>query len=176
MIKIEAVKVLEVLKNFGMLLGLILSIFSLFKYILPYLKWRKLRRFYELVQDWFDEIDRNLESGINLSVLDNKEKKISFYIKDHRLEYYKFRVSKSFIKKYLKGLGFKKEFRSNVDEFYRYSRCSSRDFFLIDYWQMLCGAFIKFHSAYKSGTGDYGYPNVEMRVKFLRQYLKIREK
>jgi len=168
--------VIEAVKVASLFVGLIVGILTLYKIISPCFKKKKLRRFYELVQEWFDEIDKNLESGINLPVLENMEKRIGFYIEENNISNYKIKISKKIIRKYLKKHGLVKKLQNSTELFYKYSRCNSRIFNLKDFWNSLQGAFIKFYPAYKKGNNCYNYADIEMRVKFLRQFLKIKEK
>jgi hypothetical protein len=167
---------IEILKIISLIFGIFLSGYAITKIFSPFFKRKKLNRFFELVQDWFDEIDKNLETGINLSILNNKENKITFYLEENHLNKYKIKISKSFVRKYLKKIGLKKELHNNLELFYKYSRCNSRKIYLKDFWNSLCGTFMQFHPAYKNGGKQYNYADIEMRVKFLRQYLKIKEK
>lgn len=67
----------------------------------------KLRNLYLLIEEWFDEIDTTLEKGIDISILQNKEKKIYDYISDHKLSNIKLNFSESFRRKFLKFCGIK---------------------------------------------------------------------
>lgn len=166
----------DILKSIALILSTFLSIYAIYKIFSPFFKRKKLKRYFELVQDWYDEIDKNLETGINLSILNNKENKITSFLEENHLNKYKIKISKSFVRKYLKKNGLKKELQSNLELFYKYSRCNSRRIYLKDFWNSLCGAFMQFHPAYKNGKKHYNYADIEMRVRFLRQYLKIKEK
>lgn len=102
---------IEILKIISLIFGVFLSGYAIVKILSPFFKRKKLKRFFELVQDWFDEIDKNLETGINLSILNNKENKISFFLDENHLNKYKIEISRSFVRKYLKKFGLKKELR-----------------------------------------------------------------
>jgi len=167
---------IEILKIVSLIFGVFLSGYAIAKIFSPFFKRKKLNKFIELVQDWFDEIDKNLETGINLSVLNNKESKITSFIEEKHLYKYKIKISKRFIRRYLNKIGINKESRNDMNLFFKYSRCNSREIYLKDFWNSLIGSFLKFHSAYKNNEKELNYADIEMRIKFLRQYLKIKEK
>jgi hypothetical protein len=118
----------------------------------------------------------NLETGINLPILNNKENKINSFLEENHLNKYKIKISKRFIRRYLKKVGAQNESRNDISLFIKYSRCNSREIYLKDFWNSLIGSFLKFHSAYKNNEKEFNYADIEMRIKFLRQYLKIKEK
>ena len=51
----------------------------LYRIISTLFKKAKLKRFFELVQKWYDDIDVNIDTDLNFAEIDNKEKKIRIF-------------------------------------------------------------------------------------------------
>ena len=144
------------------------------KLISPRLLRNRLRKLYSLIQDWFDEIDQNLEKELNLSLLNNKENKITQFIEDNGLSDYQLKFSKSFRKKFLKFCGIKKELQANEELFSEYSRCLADRMYLTVFWNSLVGAFYNFYREYTSQSGKAYFADISMRLKVLKMYLGIK--
>jgi len=135
----------------------------------------KLRNLYFLIEKWFDEIDTTLEKGIDKSILQNKERKIYDYITDHNLNKIKLSFSESFRRKFLKFCGIEAGASSNIHLFEKYSRCHHGGMFVDMFWASLMGSFYQFYKGYREGK-NYNYADIEMRIKCLKMYLKIKRK
>ncbi|MBA7510619.1 hypothetical protein ES705_02605 [subsurface metagenome] len=155
--------------------GVIFTLYMIYAIIIsPRLKRNKLKRLYELIQNWYDEINQNLEKGLNLSLLNNKENKITQFIEDNGLGDYQLKFSKSFRKKFLKFCGIKKELQANEELFTKYSRCLADRMYLTVFWNSLVGAFYIFHREYSSQSGKAYFADISMRLKVLKMYLGIK--
>ena len=125
----------------------------------------------ELIEQWFDEIDQNLEKGLNLGKLNNIEKKIV----DHSQEYltnYKIKPSIRMIRKWNRKMGLKKELQSSAELFEKLSRVPKDGICLEVFINMLIGNFYTFHQTYQKKSNECNYANVEMPVKFLKFYVR----
>ena len=165
----------ELLLKYIAALSLILGFFwSLHKIYTQFLKPKrkkiKYHKLYELIEDWLDEIDKNLEAGLNYSLLNNKETKIRQYLIDNKINYSKLRFDKSFRRNFLKFCGIKKALQDDKDLFMKYSRQTIDWTYLEDYINFLFGAFYTFSSNYDSKNGEANFAEVEMRVKLLKLY------
>jgi hypothetical protein len=145
------------------------------KIISPRLTKSKLKKLYLLIEDWLDEIEVNLDKGIDIEILGLKEKKIEEFIRDN-FKYYKLKFSKRFRKKFLKDCGIKKELRTSKEIFERYSRCPSDMMYLDHYWIQLWKNFYEFHGNYKNQNGEINFANVTMQLRVLKLYLGIKKK
>ena len=132
----------------------------------------KLRHLFALIEDWFDEIDRDLEQGLSIALLNNKENKFRHYIEDSALSRYTMTFSPTFKREYLKSCGIKHELSGSDALFEEYSRCPSNGISLTSFVNCLVGAFYTFHKEYKAGKGNYA--DFEMGVKFFRYYVNNR--
>lgn len=96
----------EILKYIGtisLILGFFWSIHKLYDHFLkPKRKISKYHKLFLMIEDWFDEIDKNLEGGINYSLLSNKENKIRQYITDNKIGSDKLKFNKRFKRRFLK--------------------------------------------------------------------------
>ncbi len=130
----------------------------------------RLRRLYQLVEAWFDEVDTHIESGYSEARASNLEAKVRAYIKDHGLEHYGLRLTPKFRRRFLKMCGIKRELRDDWGLFARYSRCNVDGMPLGLWWTGVVGAFYRFHSNYVSERPETNWVDVEMQVKFLKMY------
>ncbi len=153
---------------------LILTIYQLYKKIIyPRMQKTKLHRFYQLVKEWFDEIDKNLDN-LNLNLIYSLENKVDDYIKDNNLEMFKFNLNKKFMARYLKFVGLKPELCSDKVQFAKYSRFESGILYLSTFWGIVRGNFYRFYSNYKDSSKETNFGDVEMPIKMLKMYLKIK--
>lgn len=150
-------------------IGDILSIYD--KLVKPHLKSTKQKELYRMIKQWFDEIDQNLNIGLNMDKLGNYEKNIDEYIKDKKLDK-RIRCSKTFIKKYLREIGIKKECQDDYQLFNKYTR-NAKDDYLDGYWTRIKANFYKFHANYTNGTTGINFADVEMPIKFLKFYWRV---
>ncbi len=152
----------------GASVSLIIGLVTLYeKLIKPKLKSTKLRVAVSLINDWFDFIDCNLESGIDFSVLNNKENKVLEYIKAN-LKDYKITMNRKKRYAWLKEVGIKKTLRGSKDMFTQYSRMLPDGDFIDLYFMKVIGNFYTFHSKYSStNPSECNYSEIEMPVKFL---------
>jgi hypothetical protein len=84
-------EIFKILANISLILAVIFGAYKIYIYFFRICskKRKKLSRLFYLIQDWFNEIDKNLESGINLSILNNKENSITSFIEENHLNKYK---------------------------------------------------------------------------------------
>jgi hypothetical protein len=162
------------------LLGYIVALFTIMgglygaytRIIRPHLLKTKMQKFNQLITDWFDEIDCNLEAGINLASINNKENKILYYIKN-RLSSYWIRPSKRIIRKWNQNMGFKREYWDSQEMFQKFSRIPAVGIALDSFFNLLVGNFLEFHADYSAkNKQESNFADIEMPVKFLRFYLK----
>jgi len=163
----------EWLGRFAALFAVIGGLWGVYtKFIKPKRLKIKLRKFTKMATEWFDEIDCNLEVGLNLAVLNNKENKIHEFIKDNLPSYW-IRPSKEMIRKWNKEMGFKKEYWDCQEKFQEYSRVPSKGMPLESFFNMLVGKFQRFKAHYPpKQTGKCNFAEIEMPIKFLKFYLK----
>ena len=140
----------------------------------PRLKRTKLRRAFELIQTWFDQVDRNIEHGVDRPLIDNLEGKIDSYLRDHALERHSIRFSKRFRRRFLREVGIKRELLDNPELFEKFARSPLSGTDLGTWWGMTRGAFYRFSAAYERNSADTNFADVQMRVRLLRLYLRIK--
>ena len=161
----------------GTVVGFITIIYfaykGLKKFVLQRLKKSKIKRLYFLINDWFNEIDVHIDD-LNLNSIHNKENKISDYI-DQSLKYTIIKIRLIDRVKFLKYCGIKKELRNNKRLFERYSRINSDKLFISNIWYLIMGNFYNFYRNYNSNSNISNFADVEMPIKFLKQYLKIKK-
>ncbi len=145
------------------------------KIISPRLTKSKLKKLYFLIEDWVDNIEMNLDKGIDMEILGLKEKKIEEFIRDN-FKYQKLKFSKQFRKKFLKDCDIKREFRTSKELFEKRSRCPSDFIYLDHYWIQLWKNFYEFHENYKNHKGEINFNNVTMQVRVLKLYLGIKKR
>jgi hypothetical protein len=144
------------------------------KFIIPKLTIQKLRRLYALVEDWFDTIDQSNISDVNIFLLNNKGNKIRSFIKDNGLEYHKMVFPAEFRGKFLRFCGIKEGLRNNPEIFEEYSRCPAAGIYVSMFWGFLEQAFYDFRNKYAQEDPKISFADVEMRVKFLKMYAKVK--
>jgi hypothetical protein len=144
------------------------------KFIVPKLTIQKLRMLYALVEDWFDTVDQSNISEANIFLLNNKGNKIRSFIKDNGLEYYKMVFPTEFRREFLKFCGIKEELRNNPEIFEEYSRCPAGGLYVSMFWGFLERAFYDFKNKYDLKDPETNFANVEMRVKLLKMYARIK--
>lgn len=145
------------------------------KIISPRTQKSRLKKLYNLIEDWFDTIDINLEEKINISLLNNKENKIGSYIEDNKLSTHKLKFSKRFRKKFLKFCGIKKFLRNNKELFTKYSRCPADEIYLDIFWNCLVADFYKFYGKYSEKSENANFADIDMKIKVLKMYLGIKQ-
>jgi len=166
---------LEPLTNIAALVAVLGGFYGFWKrFISPKLTTYRLRRFYTLVEEWFDEIDRSNISNLKMTILNNRENKIRSFIKDNGLEYYKMNFSQDFRKCFLQHCGIKKELRENQDVFERYSRCLVDGLYLLTFWDSLVASFYEFKNKYDHNDPSTNFANIEMRIKLLKLYTGVK--
>ncbi len=165
---IESLQFGNILVFSGALVSLIVGSITIYeKLIKPRHRITKLKTAVSLINDWFDYIDCNLEKGIDFPVLDNKEKKISEYIKAN-LRNYKISLGRRRRYAWLKEVGIKKTLRGSNELFTMYSRMLAEGENLDFYFMKIVGSFYSFHSKYKSpNPAGCNFAEIEMPVKFL---------
>jgi len=164
-------------KTFFELLGGISAIFAVIgglyafyaKIIFPRTTKAKLQKLNEMITTWFDEIDKNLNSGLNMDALNNQEVKMREFI-CRNLKNYWIKPTKKIIREWNKP-GTKKEFIDSTDLFSKTSRVPVEGIPLEEFYSMLIASFYKFHANYSEKTGNCNFAEVEMPVKFFRFYV-----
>ena len=144
------------------------------KIISPRLTKSKLKKLYFFIEDWLDEIEMNLDKGIDLEKLGLKEKKIDEFIRDN-FKYHKLKFTKQLRKKFLKDCGIKKDSLASKELFERFSRCPSGIMYIEHYWIQLWKIFYKFHGNYKNQNGEINFAEVTMQLRVLKIYLGIKK-
>jgi hypothetical protein len=165
----------EWLARFAAIFAVIGGLWSVYKrFFSPKRLKSKLRRFTNMLTEWFDDIDSNLETGLNLAALNNKENKIREYIKEN-LPLYWIKPSKKMMRYWNKEMGLKREYWNSEEKFKEYSRVPSKGMALEYFFNMLIGNFLRFMAQYppKQG-GKCNFAEIEMPVKFFKYYLKIK--
>jgi len=157
----------------GVLVGSLVGLRTLYvQFIKPHTLKTKLAKAVEMIEAWFDEIDRNVQSGIDLDSLFNRERKINEHIETN-LKYYWIKPSKRMIYRWNRKMGIKKELCGSEDLFQKFARIPASGYPLGGFFTMLTGIFLRFHQNYhKTPPGDYNYADIEMPVKFLKFYLR----
>ena len=167
---------LKILGIISLSLGIFWGIYRFYtEFIISKTKRHKYHKLYQLIENWFDEIDKNLERDLNFSKLNNMEKKIRLYITDNKLLQSKLKFTKKFRIKFLGSCGIKKELSYNKELFCKYGRCPYNWIFLDIYINQLISSFYIFLNNYKSKNVNTNFAEVEMRIKLLRMYWKIKE-
>ncbi len=145
------------------------------KIIIPKFRKSKLKKLYQMLKEWFDEIDIHLNNGLNLDLLNNKENKIRSFINDSHLNHYKIQLSEKFRYEFLKFCGIKKELRNDKELFFKYARCPADGIFIDIFCNLQFNSFYVFYSNYKRNDKATNFTDVEMRMKFLKMYLDVKE-
>ena len=130
----------------------------------------RLQGLFRFVEAWYDEIDTQLEAGLNQSRLANLEEKVTSYLRDARLEQHMLHPSAALRRRFLEMCGIKRELRDDWDLFAEKSRCNVDGMPLGLWWAGVVGAFYGFHSDYVAGRPTTNWQDVRMQVKFLKMY------
>jgi hypothetical protein len=147
-------------------------------------------RVYQLIRDWFNYIDCNLESKqINMSRVDHMEREIDDYFIFKKSKNLNLKMGRRFRRRFLKAMGIRKELIDDIDLFKKYARLDLRNtpglmlyekakgktklesFPYEFYWWIIKGNFLKFYSRYRSGNIDIEevtWADIEMPLKVLR--------
>jgi len=164
----------EVLKYIGalsLLLGLFWSLHKVyFHFIKPKRKTIKYHKLYELIEDWFDEIDKNLEHELNIQLLYNKEKKIHQFIIDNKLKNNKLNFNKKFRREFLKFCDISEKYINDKKLFYKYARVQSDWIYLDVFINSLIASFYTFLAKYKLKSEETNFADIDMRLKLLKLY------
>jgi len=124
-----------------------------------------------MIKQWFDEIDCNLENGLNLSKLNNMENNFINYIQEN-LKGYDIKPDIRIIRKWNKKMGFKKSLLDDTNLFQQYSRLPASGMYLDMYIYKIIGNFLSFYKAYQAKSDKCNYADVEMPIKFLGFYIE----
>ncbi len=130
----------------------------------------KLENLLPLIQEWFDELDCNLDKDINISALHNKERKIHEYIEKY-LKHYTIKPNKKLIRKWNEKMGIKKEMQGSEKIFYKFSRIPAEGMDIDLFFTMIVGNFDRFYKDYINKREEYNFAEVEMPIKFLKFYV-----
>ena len=163
----------EWIKNLAALFAVLGVFWSLYVRLLkPRRLKARLVEFAHMVMDWFDDIDCNLETGLNLSSINNKENKIRAFIKN-KLPSYRIVPSKKLIRNWNKEMGLKEEYWDSPDKFQQYSRIPCVGISVDNYFIMLTGKLQIFYSQYLTVKSSiHNFAEIAMPIKFLKFYLK----
>lgn len=158
----------------GVVLGIIVALITIYeKVIKPHTPKTKLNKLYKMIEEWFDEIDCNLEKGLNSASLTNKEEKISDYIRDE-LPRHNIKPDKLMIRQWNKMMGIKTELQDSPELFQKSSRLPAEGMYLDMYINTIFGNFYRFHSLYQEKSKGCNYAEVQMPIQFLKFYVKNR--
>lgn len=124
-----------------------------------------------MINDWFDKIDCNLESGLNMSEINNLENKITDYI-EANLKSFRIRPSHSIIRKWNRKRGLSKKYWDDPEQFSKYARVPVQGIHMDTFFHMLIANFSSFYSQYSNNGTEGNFADIEMPVKFLRFFLK----
>lgn len=163
----------EWLRNIAVILAVIGGVYTLYdRFIKRNTRKAKLVKVAEMIKDWFDYIDCNLEKGVEMAELNNRENKIIEFIRNN-LKNYWIKPTPRIIRSWNKEMGIKKELRNSTEIFQKYSRIPADGIGLDMFFTFLMGAFLRFNQNYhKEPAGEYNYADLEMPVKFFRFYLR----
>jgi hypothetical protein len=79
-----------------------------------------------------------------------------------------------FRREFLKFCGIKEELRNNPGIFEEYSRCPAGGLYVSMFWGFLERAFYDFKNKYDQNDPNANFADVEMRVKLLKMYAKVK--
>lgn len=139
--------------------------------IKPKIKRTRLINLLEMIIQWYDEIDCNLEMNINLSKLNNMEDEIRNYIQEN-LKTYKIKPSANIIRNWNKKMGFKEELLNSPVLFEEYSRLPAKGMSIEIFIDIIIGNFYSFYQKYQLKSDKCNYADIKMPVKFLDFYIK----
>lgn len=163
--------VIEIITGIIFIIGTIISC-SIF--LIRKTKITKIKKLYFLIQDWFDEIDINLNKNLSFDLLNNKENKIRQFIEDNKLKNTRLKISKKIRSKFLKYCGIKEELLDNIELFKKYSRSNSDFLYIDEFFYSLIGAFLKFHNNYKNAKPETNFADIEMKIKFFKMLIGLK--
>lgn len=129
----------------------------------------KLQKVVRMITDWFDEIDCNLNTGINMDTLNNREDKIRDYIA-RNLEAYQIKPSRKIMQQWNQRMGLKEECWNEAELFQKYSRIPAEGMHIDIFFHMLVANFLKFYRLYQQESSECNFAEVKMPVKFLKFY------
>ncbi len=141
------------------------------KIIKPQTLKMKLRKFTNMITEWYDEIDCNLGAGLNMAALNNRENKIRDFI-ERKLKTYWIKPTPAIIRKWNQAMGLEEEYWNSVELFQEKSRVPPEGLPVDIFFQMLVANFLSFHSLYSSKQAECNFAEVEMPIKFLKFYME----
>lgn len=141
------------------------------RFIKPRLLKAKLRKLTDMITDWYDEIDCNLEAGLNMAALNNRENKIREYIEGN-LQTYWIKPSPVIIQKWNQTMGLEEKYWNSTELFQEKSRVPPEGLPVDMFFQMLVANFLSFHSLYSSNQAECNFAEVEMPIKFLKFFME----
>lgn len=163
---------MEIIGSIAAVFAIIGTIWSVYaKFVRPRTTKTHFKKLLGLVERWFDEIDCNLENGLNMSKLNNMENKIREHV-ENKLNRFKLKPSSKLICEWNRKMGLKKELENSLELFKKYSRMPDNEVSLDLYINLLIGSFYTFHQAYQAKSSEANYADVEMPVKFLKFYME----
>ena len=141
--------------------------------IRPWRQQTKLQRAYALMQEWFDEIDRTLEQGVDERRLARREGEVDAYLQDPLVARYPMRFSRRFRREFLQGVDLPDEVLDSEVLFEKYTRAHVGGTDLGTWWSMTQGAFYGLYAEYLRRGPDANWADVQMRVRLLKEFLHI---
>lgn len=161
----------------GTIIPLIVAGYAIWiKYIKPRSLNVRLSRLYELISEWFDNIDTSNINDIDMNLMFNIEKKIDQFIEDNHLNNCKLTFTLAFRKRFLKYCGIKRELLSDASLFSTFSRAHYKGVYLTHFWHSLTTSFLRFKSEYEKQSNLTNFADVEMPIKLLKMYVGYRMK
>ncbi|MDD3627860.1 MAG: hypothetical protein PHV06_11155 [bacterium] len=165
---------MEILECIVGIITIVSTITIIKEWITKKTKFNKFKNVYFMLSEWLDEIDINLDKELNLDLLNNREKKIREYIYSNKLTNYFPKIKDKHRVEFLKYCGIKNELLLNKELFSKYSHWEF-DFLNIEiFCNLIFAEFQKFYREYKNQSPETSFANLEMLMKFLKIYLKIK--
>ncbi len=165
---------MEIIEGIVGIITIVSTIIIIKEWITKKTKLNKLKNVYFMLEEWFDEIDVNLDKELNLDLLNNKEKKIIEYIRVKKLDKYNPIIKDKHRSKFLKYCGIKDKLLLDREMFIKYSRWELKTFDISIFCNLLFANFYKFYREYKNKNSETNFADVEMPIKFLKIYLDIK--
>jgi len=158
---------------------------------------RRKVKAYQLIKQWYDYIDANLDS-LDMNQASHFESEVDLFFSDEKNKHLSICFDEKFRKKFLKEMGVKKELLKDVDLLKSYARLASENISLgigihesasnrkvtlekfpfQFYWYVIRGNFYNFYSQYKNNYDGIAVENrctwadIEIPVRMLCRLLE----
>ncbi|TET39221.1 MAG: hypothetical protein E3J72_00840 [Planctomycetota bacterium] len=163
----------------GIIVGIVASICAIvgaayaiyWRFIKPRKLKTRLQQVTNMIMEWFDEIDCNLDAGLNIAALNNRENKVRDYI-NRKLKAYWIRPTPKIIRAWNRETGMKKEVRDSKEIFQKRSLVPADGIQIDLFFNTLVGNFTRFYSKYSGKDTGCNFAEVETPIRFLKFYLE----